>query len=204
MEGNVILHISKQDPKTGKIIIANLERPRLKEGCFPTIFPNCPKYLSQTTPLRKSRDEKLKDLDQDHLFQAIEESKKFHLNKKRANSFIDFEEFLCKFKTFHLPKGWFSLKNEKILTLFKLENRPGPCMSWSIVIDEQLTVNTYLYSESINITLDDITPTLKTPFISTSLEEINELLNVIDTTLQFPYTMTLRSIIPTTDTDNLY
>ncbi|CAH1114716.1 unnamed protein product [Psylliodes chrysocephalus] len=199
-EGNIIWQISKQDSKTGKIVTTNLERPRLKEGCVPTIFPNCPKYLTtQTASVRKSRDEKLKNLDEQYLFQAIEENKKHFSDHKKANSFINFQDFLCYFKTFDLQKGWFSLSNQNNITLFKLEHKPGPCISWSIVIDEQLNVKTFLYSESISITIDNIAPALKTPFISSSLEEIKQLLNVIDTSTTIPLDIDTNTTSDNTD-----
>lgn len=104
-EDNVIWKISEQDLQTGRKIEVNLQRPRLKENAVPTIFPNCPKYLSKNAPTRKSKDQKLKELDEQRLLQAIKESKEMYSRHKEATSFQNFDEFLNIFKTINLQNS---------------------------------------------------------------------------------------------------
>nr|CAI5832168.1 unnamed protein product [Callosobruchus analis] len=58
-----ILWVSSYDKSTGKTLTIPLFRPRLKADAVPTVLPNCPKYLSKNVTYRKSRDEKLLDIE---------------------------------------------------------------------------------------------------------------------------------------------
>ncbi|XP_035226849.1 THAP domain-containing protein 2-like [Stegodyphus dumicola] len=46
---DLIWETSAFDEKNGKIIKASLQRPKLKEGAFPSIFDGCPSYFIFTS-----------------------------------------------------------------------------------------------------------------------------------------------------------
>lgn len=50
------------DPKTGRKIVADLEIPRLRDGVIPSVFPNCPSYLSSSTNSRESVEQKRREI----------------------------------------------------------------------------------------------------------------------------------------------
>lgn len=177
--GSIIWTISEQDPKTGNIITVNLKKPRLKENVVPTIFPNCPDYFSKNIPVRKSRDEKCKELDELHLFQALEQSKKEFNIHKEATCFENFDGFLQLFKNFNVKSGWFSVINSDNLTLFKFEYTPGPVITWAIVIYDNLKLETYLYGQSVCISIINS----KSPFIISTLDELGNVIDAIDDTM---------------------
>nr|CAI5819864.1 unnamed protein product [Callosobruchus analis] len=69
-----IFWISSYYDKTGKNLTIPLLRPRLKADALPTLLPNCPQYLSKTVTYRKSRDEKLLDIEKNNFMKALAES----------------------------------------------------------------------------------------------------------------------------------
>ena len=46
----IIRNTSAFDDKCGKAIACNLKFPKLSFGAVPSIFPNCPAYLSHQVP----------------------------------------------------------------------------------------------------------------------------------------------------------
>lgn len=93
----------------------------------------------QTSPVRKSRERKIKrpwwtaSLLSDRRKQKI-------LFRSEKSKFIFKFSRLSKFKNFNLHRDWFSLTNENNTTLVKLEYIPGHCISCSVVIGEQQIV----------------------------------------------------------------
>lgn len=168
-EGSIIKSTTVQDSNSGKIFTIDLLKPRLKEDCIPSIFLNCPSYLSKNVKIRPSKDEKLKNIEDLNLSKALEISKiEFEEHEKNIH-FDNFEEFTVKFSTLKLPKDWFSAQSlsqeGERLTIFKIEYTPG-----AIVISYNLNIETFLYSESVCIS----TSKFKTPFISHSLDDIHK------------------------------
>ena len=141
---SIIWISSEQDPKTGKIISINLKKPRLHVNAVPTIFPNCPDYCSKNLLLRKSRDEKHKELEELHLLQALNDSKKEFDRHKEATYFETYEQFLKVFQNFTIKEGWFLAKGPNKITLFKLEFTSGPIITWAIVLSDNLKLGGWL------------------------------------------------------------
>lgn len=196
-EGSIIKSTTVQDSNTGKIFTIELLKPRLREDSIPSIFLNCPSYLSKNVKIRPSKDEKLKNIDELNLSRALEISKIEFEEHEKNSHFDNFEEFIVKFSKFKLPKDWFSAQSlceeGERLTIFKIEYSPGPCINWAIVINYNLNIETFLYSELVCIS----TSKFKTPFISHSLDDIHSIFEAIDVTV---ITLPLEENI--TDNDN--
>ena len=55
----IIQTTSAFDDKCGKTITCNLKFPKLSFGAIPSIFPNCPAYLSQSSSTKRNSHENL-------------------------------------------------------------------------------------------------------------------------------------------------
>lgn len=80
-------------------------------------------YYPCSSNRSQSKDRQKDEFDKDTIYEV--------------EHFNNFEEFIVKFATFKLPKGWSSdhnlSKEGERLTIFKIEYSPGPCISWAIV-----------------------------------------------------------------------
>ena len=178
-EQDFIWQSTQQDTKTGEIVSVKLNLPILKEHSIPSKFPNCPKYLSKTFTHRKSREEKLKELEEIQFHKGIEESKRESLIHKELTSFESFEGFNNLFETFSLKEGWFNINKDTSKILFKIEDTPGPLITWAVKISSNLEISTYLYGHPVSVQVFK----QKTPFLFSSLDELRNLLDIIDSSV---------------------
>lgn len=172
-----ITEVSEQDSRTGQIVTIKLMYPRLQSDAIPTKFPGCPEYYSKPLTIRKSRDAKLRAIDETRFVQALQESEKEYLCLQNSISYKNYEEFLNILNTLPIPEGWYNIHDKNKATLFKLTYTPGPAITYAVVINSDLTVNTYLYGRKMSISINK----LKAPFKTCNLNEIRDLLEVIDT-----------------------
>uniref|UniRef100_A0A1B6CRV3 THAP-type domain-containing protein n=1 Tax=Clastoptera arizonana TaxID=38151 RepID=A0A1B6CRV3_9HEMI len=178
LKENIEWSTSAQDPRTGVIVTAPLKNPRLKPGSVPCIFPNCPGYCSKTAHFRKSKDEKLEALEQQQFYDTIQKSKQEYSQYLKSVTFNDYETFCTLFKPSKLPPNWsFVLKDESTL-LFKLKSSPGPIITYAVVINNNLGVETFLYGQEIVLNSKEFK--LKTPFVASCVDEIYRIVELID------------------------
>ena len=80
------------DSTTGKTITYNLDNPRLIPGAVPSQMLNCPKYMSAPAPpVRRSRDEKLKEKENTELADALCKSQEEHERQQKKINVKIFE-----------------------------------------------------------------------------------------------------------------
>ncbi|KAH7970443.1 hypothetical protein HPB49_006881 [Dermacentor silvarum] len=78
-----------RDEKTGRVLEVPLQLRRLKSGAKPSLFPNCPSYLSRpTTVVREGPEEKRLRLEGESLQEAIRQSVEAHEEEKKKNNMI--------------------------------------------------------------------------------------------------------------------
>lgn len=177
---NIINVSTASDSKTGQSITINLKIPKLKRDAVPTNFPNCPSYLSKSIKHRPSPDQKLEIIEQQNFAKAIEQSKREFESQKKSVCFKEFQGFLTVLENFQLPTHWFKIIDLEKVTLFKLTYSPGPIITYSVVINSALKVDTFLYGREIYFPLHNTNTQQKTPFISSNIDEIKDLLFQID------------------------
>nr|CAH7754585.1 unnamed protein product [Callosobruchus chinensis] len=171
---HLVWTVSQQDSKTGKIVSAPLIKPRLYKNAVPSVFPNCPKYFNKEIHFRKSRDEKLKDLEEQQLLTVIEESRAENIAYQKLISFQNFEEFLTKFTNIKLGKGWFTIRDETRLSFCRIDNIPGPVITYSVVVQSDLEVKAFLFGNPVN------TSGTKLPFTTNNIIDIQNLIDMLD------------------------
>ncbi|KAH7941360.1 hypothetical protein HPB49_012617 [Dermacentor silvarum] len=83
------------DSMTGKVIELRRKLRRLKPAAIPSIFPNCPVYLSrQETSTRESPEENCSRLDTEALQEAIQLSVHSHEAEEKKNVIASFKDLL--------------------------------------------------------------------------------------------------------------
>ena len=76
-ESKIIRTASAFDEKSGKTITCNLKTPKLSPDAIPTIFPNCPSYLSQPdSSKRLNRKKVMQSNEEQNTKKGTKKSKK--------------------------------------------------------------------------------------------------------------------------------
>ncbi|XP_035228253.1 THAP domain-containing protein 5-like [Stegodyphus dumicola] len=132
------------DERTGRKVTAPLSRYKLKRFAIPSIFPNCPKYISREFIVRESPDERRKRLENKNLQWAVTESiSQFQTNEKEK-SFSSFSEFLDKMGKEKLPGSWNCIKRAREAIFLIIELTPCPEINISALINEKLELSVYI------------------------------------------------------------
>ena len=109
-------------------------------------MPNCPDYLSAPTPsVRKSRETKLQDREQNEFASAIRISAEEYKKKQQQNHCENLQQIKEKF-TVKAP--WKLLENEHGIYICTMNNlrSAGPTISSAVCIENDLTLTTYVKS----------------------------------------------------------
>ncbi|KAH8030483.1 hypothetical protein HPB51_007368 [Rhipicephalus microplus] len=95
LESDFVDSTSYTDSMTGKVIEVPLKLRRLKPSAIPSVFPNCPAFLSrQETSARESPEEKRARVDAEALQEAIRLSEQSHEAEEKKNVIATFEDLL--------------------------------------------------------------------------------------------------------------
>lgn len=175
---NIIWVSTYFDEKTGKTLQVPLKYPKLQQSSIPVNFPNCPSYISKSIPVsRKSRDEKKIEIEQQNLSLAIQKSIDEFSAYQKTITFQNFQEFLPIFNAMVLPNDWLkSVNTQNDIVLYKLKYSPAPIITYSVIINQNLTLETYLYGQDIVLQINKF----KTPFTISNINDLSDLLNEIN------------------------
>lgn len=80
------------DESTGRRLEVTSDRVRLREDAVPTVFPNCPAYLTTTPAHRESLASKRARMDSDAIAEAIRNSLETEKAEEAKNSVSSFDE----------------------------------------------------------------------------------------------------------------
>ena len=145
-ESEIFRTASAFDEKSGKIIICNLKTPKLSPDVIPSIFPNCPSYLSQPhSSKRRSRENILQSKEEQNIKKAIEKSKEeFELQEEndRCSSLIEVVEKLKIKPPWHLIQQ----PNEIQICYLKNSASTGPEVQAAMCLNEDMFLNVFLQS----------------------------------------------------------
>ena len=121
-----------------------LEMPRLIPGCIPSKMPNCPVYLSAPTPsVRKSREIKLQDREQNEFASAIRISAEEYKKKQQKNHCENLQQIKEKFI---VKAPWKILENKHGIYICTMNNlqSAGPTISSAVCVENELTLTIYM------------------------------------------------------------
>ncbi|KAH7959069.1 hypothetical protein HPB49_008018 [Dermacentor silvarum] len=106
-ENDLVDSASYTDNMTGKVIEVPLKLRRLKPSEIPSIFPNCPAYLSrQATKSRESPEEKRARLDAEALQETIKLSVQYNEAEEKKNAIASFGDLLKAIGGLSLTDFW--------------------------------------------------------------------------------------------------
>ncbi|KAL1485598.1 hypothetical protein MTO96_031834, partial [Rhipicephalus appendiculatus] len=127
------------DAQTGKVIEVPLERVRLKETAVPSVFANCPKYMSRPTPsAREAPEEKKVRLEAASLRAAIELSVAAQEEENRKNKVGSFEEFCRALSNFSVSDFWSVIIKESKVVFLDLALQRAPAVRSSVAVSVDL------------------------------------------------------------------
>lgn len=165
------------DEKTGRILTVNLERPRIKEGCVPSIFPGCPSYLSSQLAFRESPDEKRMRVEAAQLQKALNESvtsAEQYDSENKISCILD----LTGGRKINFSSFWTMIGKADSVIFVNIET-PGsvPQLHYSVVVNEQLQVSVFYKG----VLISNIQNKYKFPCKINYFHEIESILECVET-----------------------
>ncbi|XP_035218201.1 uncharacterized protein LOC118191504 [Stegodyphus dumicola] len=176
---DLIWETSAFDEKNGKIIKASLQRPKLKEGAFPSIFDGCPSYLSsQAGSSRKSPNEKKMEREANLMMKAIAHSKLSAAEYYKSRTFSDFNELLTCCMQYKFSTFWNVVHKDNILMFLNLKCTDG-CVKLLYAV--HITADLLLSVSFQNKLLTHISSKYnELPIKVSNINEIHEILDHIE------------------------
>ncbi|KAL1417674.1 hypothetical protein MTO96_026640 [Rhipicephalus appendiculatus] len=164
------------DAQTGKVIEVPLERVRLKETAVPSVFANCPKYMSRPTPsAREAPEEKKVRLEAASLRAAIELSVAAQEEENRKNKVGSFEEFCRALSNFSVSDFWSLIIKESKVVFLDLALQRAPAVRSSVAVSVDLCIDVFIGEARIeNLPSVNVTSHLQ------DLRQLNEVLQSVE------------------------
>ncbi|KAM7300812.1 uncharacterized protein ISCGN_016397 [Ixodes scapularis] len=132
------------DEKTGRVLEVPLQLRRLKPCATPSIFPNCPAYLSRNTPAaREGPEEKRARLEAEALQQALARSTEAYEDEQRNNSVSSFDELVAALKEFQVADFWTKLVTDKQVLFLNFAPRDAPVVRYSVTVSADLSLKAF-------------------------------------------------------------
>lgn len=136
---------SYTDSMTGKVIEVPLKLRRLKPSAIPSVFPNCPAYLSrQETSARESPEEKRARLDAEALQEAIQLSAQSHEAEEKKNAIATFEDLLKAVGGLSLTDFWSMVVTQTRVLFLNFRNQEAPVVHCAVTVSSDLSLAVYV------------------------------------------------------------
>ncbi|KAH9384587.1 hypothetical protein HPB48_026596 [Haemaphysalis longicornis] len=130
---------------TGKVIEVPLKLRRLKPSAIPSVFPNCPAYLSrQETSARESPEEKRARLDAEALQEAIQLSAQSHEAEEKKNAIATFEDLLKSVGGLSLTDFWSMVVTQTRVLFLNFRNQEAPVVHCAVTVSSDLSLAVYV------------------------------------------------------------
>ncbi|KAL1482676.1 hypothetical protein MTO96_033635, partial [Rhipicephalus appendiculatus] len=164
------------DAQTGKVIEVPLERVRLKETAVPSVFANCPKYMSRPTPSAlEAPEEKKARLEAASLRAAIELSVAAQEEESRKNKVGSFAEFCHALSNFSVSDFWTVIIKESKVVFLDLALQRAPAVRSSVAVSVDLCIDVFIGEARI-----ENLPSVNVPSHLQDLRQLNEVLQSVE------------------------
>ncbi|XP_037277448.2 uncharacterized protein LOC119170405 [Rhipicephalus microplus] len=153
-ESDILTSSKYVDSKTGKVVEAKLKIARLSSDAVPSVFPNCPAYLS--APAATSREapaEKRMRLEAASLREAIANSLETHEEEETKHKFDTFQALLECLPQMKLSNFWSVISRPACIHFLNLALEDAPRVLLSITVLEDLTVK--VHCQDVQLTTID-------------------------------------------------
>uniref|UniRef100_A0A090XAW8 Putative secreted protein n=1 Tax=Ixodes ricinus TaxID=34613 RepID=A0A090XAW8_IXORI len=139
------------DAKTGKVIEVPLQHVRIKPNAIPSVFPNCPSYLSRPqTSTREAPDEKRARQEAASLQKAIQLSKEAKEDDEKRTNISSFADLLQALPSFKTSGTWTIIKKESEVFFLDLTLQHAPAVRSSVTVSADLCVRVFFGETRIN------------------------------------------------------
>ncbi|CAN7976933.1 unnamed protein product, partial [Ixodes persulcatus] len=129
---------------TGRVLEVPLQLRRLKPCATPSIFPNCPAYLSRNTPAdREGPEEKRSRLEAEALQEALTLSTEAYEHEQRKNFVSSFDELVAALKEFQVADFWTKLVTDKQVLFLNFAPRDAPVVRYSVTVSADLSLRAF-------------------------------------------------------------
>ncbi|XP_042909025.1 uncharacterized protein [Parasteatoda tepidariorum] len=172
----IIKETVKTDPKTGEIKKIPLSRFKLKKDAIPTIFEGCPENMTKDLPLRESREDKLRNLEEKNFNLAIKESLQASEEYEKNHYFNNYEEFKRILRD-NMDSSWSCQDFISKTCFFSFCFEPQPNIIKSVVVNENLSVECFFK----NVKLSSI-GNFSMPYTLTSINDLQQILDLFKNT----------------------
>ncbi|KAH8022564.1 hypothetical protein HPB51_025661 [Rhipicephalus microplus] len=140
-----------QNKKTGRVLEVSLQLRRRKSGAIPSLFPNCPSYLSRpTTVVREGPEEKRLRLEGESLQKAIRQSAEAHEEEKKKNNISTFEDLLTALTSFQTNTFWTKLVTHDKVLFLSFDSQEAPTVRFSVTVSADLIVKVFVGDVQLN------------------------------------------------------
>ncbi|KAH8025593.1 hypothetical protein HPB51_010051 [Rhipicephalus microplus] len=140
-----------QDEKTGRVLEVPPQLRRLKPGAIPSLFPNCPSYLSRpTTVVREGPEEKRLCLEGESLQMAIRQSAEAHKEEKKKNNISTFEDLLSALTSFQTNTFWTKLVTHDKVLFLNFDSQEAPTVRFFVTVSADLIVKVFVGDVQLN------------------------------------------------------
>ncbi|XP_049816486.1 uncharacterized protein LOC126263437 [Schistocerca nitens] len=141
---NVLKHTECFDETTGRKIVAPLYTPRLRAQSVPSIFPNCPQYLTVVQNKREDPEARRIRLDNSAVSAAISESLCTYKMFEERRRFTTFSELMDCLELETFSECWTVVKKKEcVLFAFIDTSNFVPFLSVSACITCDLEINVF-------------------------------------------------------------
>ncbi|XP_077518091.1 uncharacterized protein LOC144128519 [Amblyomma americanum] len=146
------------DENTGNVIEVPLQRVRLKPAAVPSVFPGCPKYLSQPPSSREAPAEKKARLEAASLRKAIELSVAAQEEEDRRNKICSFGELCSALSKLKTSDFWTVVTTQAKVLFLELSLDQAPAVRSSVVVLDDLSVQVFLGGSRLHNLGDECVP----------------------------------------------
>ncbi|KAH9362177.1 hypothetical protein HPB48_002155 [Haemaphysalis longicornis] len=130
---------SYTDDSTGRTVTAPLPHARLLPGAIPSIFPDCPKYLTSQRSAREAPEAKRLRLESSALQKALKHSAEafqHEVEEDRIQSLKDLADYVrCNSSAF-----WHAIEANECLILLHIVDEDAPSIKYSFTIKQDLSI----------------------------------------------------------------
>ncbi|KAK8756868.1 hypothetical protein V5799_000430 [Amblyomma americanum] len=137
----LITKLSHFDAASGKTVTVDSERVHLVPDAVPSIFLNCPAYLSTSSTRRESPASKRARMEDEALSKAIKNSIDTKGEEEERNAVSSLEDLKGKLSAVCNSQFWTVSVNDRCVMFLRIEDNPAPHVRFSVTVFADLSVS---------------------------------------------------------------
>ena len=141
-----VLHFNE---KTGQTITAPLSKPRLRNDAVPSLFPNCPAYMSSVSNVRESPESKKARIEEKAFHTAMVDSIATHNAYKENRHFCGLNDLTDRKLGFTDSSYWTVIRKEKYLHICRISEPPLNQVPMSLVISDDCSIRAFVHEVEV-------------------------------------------------------